>query len=114
MGAPAGYSHHLRVVRLADDHRLAPLLLRPGHQPLDADHIGTGGVDAPDATLLQSVQNAFQLSVRTNDDGISLPQGIGIRCLADSPGRQVLHPAGVVDEVSQHPPASLLTACLFG
>ena len=114
MGTPAGYTHHLRVVRLANDDRLASLLLRLGYQPLDADHVGTGGVDTSDATLIQSVQNAFQLSVRTDDDGISHAQGIGIRCFADAPGRQVLHHMGIVDEVSQHPAASLFISCFFG
>ena len=108
MGAPAGKSPDLRVVRLPDDDGLPPFLLRLGHQLLDAAHVGTGGVDTGRALLLQCVQDLFQFPVGPDDDRVPRSQCTGLRRLPDAPPGQILHHMGVVDQVSQHPAAARL------
>ena len=113
MGTPAGHAHHLRVVRLPDDDRLPSLLLRLGYQALDAHHIGAGGVDTPGSPALQLVQNAFQFSVGTDDDGIPRPQRSAVRRFVNTALRQLRHHMGIVDQIAQHPAASLFRGGLF-
>ena len=87
MNAPAGKSHDLRMVRLSDDDHLPSLLLRLGHQLLNVDHIGTGGVHAADAPGRQSVQYAFQFSVGPDDHRVSCPQCFRPVRFPDAAGR---------------------------
>ena len=114
MNAPAGKSHDLRMVRLSDDDHLPSLLLRLRHQLLNVDHVGTGGVHAADAPGRQSVQYAFQFSVRPDHHRIPRRQRFRAVCFPDAPGRQVIDHMGVVDEVSQHPAALGLLCCFLG
>ena len=114
MNAPAGKSHDLRVVRRSDDDHLPPLLLRLGHQLLNVDHIGTGGVHAADAPGLQSVQYAFQLSVGPDDHRVSYSQRFRAVRFSDAPGRQVIDHMGIMNEISQHPAALGLLRCFLG
>ena len=102
------------MVRLSDDDHLPSLLLRLGHQFLNVDHVGTGGVHAADAPGRQSVQYAFQFSVRPDHHRIPRRQRFRAVCFPDAPGRQVIDHMGVVDEVSQHPAALGLLRCFLG
>ena len=91
------------MVRLADDDRLPPLLLRLSHQLLNAADIGAGGIDAADAPALQTVQHAFQLSVGADDHCVSGAQLLAARRFPDTPPGQILHHIAVVDQIPQHP-----------
>ena len=102
------------MVRLSDDDHLPSLPLRLRHQLLNVDHVGTGGVHAADAPGRQSVQYAFQFSVRPDHHRIPCSQRFRAVRFPDAPGRQVIDHMGIMNEISQHPAALGLLRCFLG
>ena len=114
MAAPPGNGGDLRMVGGADDHRLAALLLRPGHDLVDAGHVGTGGVQDAGAPLFQAAVGLPALSVGADDDAAALGHLLRALHHIDALLSQTPDHVAVVDDIAQHDAGFPLGGGLFG
>ena len=80
---------------------------------LDTGNIGAGSIDAADSMLLQKVDDAFELSVRTDDHRLPCRDGGCVLSLADAAAGKILYNMAVMDEVPQHPAAATFRSSSF-
>ena len=111
---PTCNAHHFRMMRLTDDHRDAAFLIRLGHQLLDPQHMGTGGIDTGHTDRLQIFDDLLLLAMGADQHRVTAANFVHTGYLAGTQLLQLSDHVGVVDNASQHHAAALFLRRLAG